>query len=80
VLLHRGRAQRHPDLNLLQKMSVHRIPKWLEELDFTLVHLAPPVERPRFRIHIYPKTSAPLQGFGNSIAQAAKDAINQAKA
>ncbi len=59
-------------------MSVHRIPKWLEELDFTLVHSARSAGqqlRPVFRIHIYPKTSTSLQGFGDSIAQAAKDAI-----
>jgi hypothetical protein len=63
-------------------MSVHRIPKWLDELDFTLVHssrTAAQGRRPRFRIHIYPKTSSMLCGYGNSIAKAAKDAINQAK-
>ena len=64
-------------------MSVHRIPKWLEELDFTLVHSARPIDerhRPKFRIHIYPKTAPGLQGYGDSIAQAARDAIKPAKA
>jgi len=56
-------------------MSVHRIPKWLEEMRFNLFHRPSERER-RFTITIFPQTPyPPMTGYGNSISAAAKNAI-----
>ena len=58
---------------------IHRFPKWLLDERFEIA-CAPTIGDPKFSVTLFSKTSARFTGYGDSIAEAAKDARKKREA